>query len=155
MTVAGKAGLQLCLDSCELTTQMKTYWWQSMKRRFLSESLCLRKARCRAFVSRPQLGCLCIPNTESTPGVESGEQYPGAGHKTVHFTPVQFSGTLVRLGWLGWLLLVHVRNLFSHRPLQIKYFPFTCQEMPQNCVLLLHSRASKKSQIFANLCWLK
>lgn len=147
MTGAGKATLQLCLDSCELTTRMKTYWWQSMKHRFLSDSLCLRKARCRAFMSRPQLGCLCIPNTESTPGVESGGQYPGAGHKIVHFAPVQFSGALVRLGWL---LLVHVRNLFSHPPLQIKYFPFTCQEMPQICVLLLHSRSSKKSQIFAN-----
>lgn len=58
------------------------------------------------------------------------------------FAPVQFSGTLVRLDWL---LLVHVRYLFSRPPLQIKYFPFICQEMPQICVLLLRSRSSNKS----------
>lgn len=115
-----------------------------MRHRFLSDSFCLRKARCRAVMSRPQLGFLCIPDTESTTGVESGEQYPGASHKIVHFAPVQFSGTVVRICWL---LLVHVRNLFSHPPLQIKYFLLTCQEMPQICVLLLHPRSSKKSNI--------
>lgn len=134
MTGASKS--TLCLDSCELTTQMKTLWWLCMRHRFLSDSLCLRKARCRAVMSRPQLGCSGIPNTESTPGVESGKQYPGTDHKIVNFAPVRFSGTLVKLAWL---LLVHVRNLFLHPSWQSKYFPFTGQEMAQICVLLLHS----------------
>lgn len=60
------------------------------------------------------------PNTEAAQEVESDTR-----HKIVHLAPAQFSGTLVGLNWL---LLVRVRYLFSHSPLQIKYFPLTCYE---------------------------
>lgn len=75
--------------------------------------------------------CWRIPNTEVVP-----EVHPDPRHEIVHLAPAQFSGTLVGLNWL---LLVRVRYLFSHSPLQIKYFPFTCYEWVKICVSLQHA----------------
>lgn len=67
-----------------------------------------------------KLGCSCVPNTEPAPGAESETR-----HEIVVFDPAQLSGTLVRLDWL---LLAHVRYLFSHSLFHIKYFPFACDK---------------------------
>lgn len=71
----------------------------------LGDSLCLRKAKHPAVMSRPQLGCICIPNTESTPAVQSSKLYPGTGYKIVHFAPV--SQVFWNTGQAGWILSVH------------------------------------------------
>lgn len=144
MTGSSKATLQLCLDSCELTTPMKTYWWQRIRGRFLSDSLCLRKARCRVVMSRPQLECICISNTESTPGVESGEQYPGTGHKIVHFAPVLWYTGQTGPAFVNtcekFVFLPTIANL-------IFSIHMSGYSMPQICVLLLHSRPPTKSVV--------
>lgn len=75
------------------------------ERVFLVDSLCLRKAKHPAVMSRPQLGCICIPNTESTPAVQSSKLHPGTGYKIVRFSPV--SQVFWNTGQAGWILSVH------------------------------------------------
>lgn len=101
-----------------------------------------RPATEKECLSSLQRRCWRIPNTEVVPEVE-----PDPRHEIVHLAPAQFSGTLVGLNWL---LLVRVRYLFSHSPLQIKYFPFTCYEWVKNCVSLQHATFSTNF-----LRWLK
>lgn len=72
---------------------------------------------CPGVMSRLQLGCISITNTESTPEVKSSECYPGIAHKTVHSAPV--SQVFWYTAQEGWLLSVHVKHLFSYPPLQI------------------------------------
>ncbi len=98
------------------------------------------EARYGVVMSRPLLGLLCIPNTESTPGVESRKQYPATDHKIVHFAPVHFSGTLVRLGWL---LLVH--EICFHTYLYYLIFSINTSKNASNICIVTTLKSSKSN----------
>lgn len=79
------------------------------------------EGKCPAVMSRPQLGCICIPNTESTPAVESSEQYPGTGYKIVSLCS-SHSGFLEH--WSGRLDFVSAFMKFVFTP-TVEYLIFS------------------------------